>query len=176
MGVATLDQPASGALSGSVQNFAAKNVMSMVAGSVDRIAAIVSVSGLQLQGGGTQIGVTKNIYINQNAAIDPVTGEKPSESVDPALRTKLKTLYFGSPVSPPQPVPAGFKPYEIVPSANGGGALIDGAIVTKSYKGAALEFCLSGLRRFLGQRLVTFFQGEAIDGRTPPSALLNAFA
>jgi hypothetical protein len=143
-GLVRNDQPASGALSGSVQNFAAKNVMSMVAGSVDRIAAIVSVSGLQLQGGGTQIGVTKNIYVDQNADIDPLTGVKPSESVDPALRTKLKTLYFGSPVSPPQPVPAGFKPYEIVPSANGGGALIDGAIVTKSYKGPLSSFVFPG--------------------------------
>jgi len=138
------DQPASGALSGSVQSFTAKNVMSMVAGSVDRIAAIVSVSGLQLQGGGTQIGVTKNFYINQNADIDPVTGEKPSEQVDPADRTKLKTLYFGSPVSPPQPVPSGFKPYVIGPSANGGGALIDGAIVTKSYKGPLSSFVFPG--------------------------------
>lgn len=130
------EQPASGALSGSVAGFAAKDIMSMVAGSVDRIAAITSVSGIQLVNGGTNIGVLKNSYINPNT-LEEV-------AVSPDLRKEYPTIFFGSPVSPSTPVPPGFQPYQILPNASGGGDLIDGAVVTKKYSGPFSNFVFPG--------------------------------
>lgn len=130
------EQPASGALSGSVAGFAAKDIMSMVAGSVDRIAAITSVSGIQLVNGGTNIGVVKNYYINPNTLEESV--------VSPELRKEYPTIFFGSPVSPSTPVPPGFQPYQILPNASGGGDLIDGAVVTKKYSGPFSNFVFPG--------------------------------
>lgn len=135
-GLVRNDQPAAGAIPGSVQDFKARNVMSMVAGSVERVAAIASVSGLQLQNGGNQIGAIKNFYIDRN------TGSE--VAVSPADRVGSPTLYFDSPASPPRPLPVGFNPYSLVPSANGGGALIDGAVVTKKYSGPASNFVFTG--------------------------------
>ncbi len=54
------EQTCAGGSTGSVSNFSARNIMSMVAGSVDRLAAISSISGLSLQNGGTTIGAYKN--------------------------------------------------------------------------------------------------------------------
>lgn len=118
------DLPSQLGVAGSISNFRAQNIMSMIAGSVDRIAAITSVTGVQLQNGGTQIGVAKNTYLNPNdGSVD--TFNPP----DPVPRPHT-TTYWSSPDS--------LGTYKrVLGSFSGllGGALIDGAIVTENYSG-----------------------------------------
>lgn len=111
--------PAANGLAGSVSNFRVKNVMSMVAGSVDRIAEIQSINGLVLQNGGTQIGVGKN---------SPLT---------PGRNLSTTTAYFTDPVN---------SPGVIGQTAFVGSGLIDGAVLTKSYSGSTP---ISSLRIFI---------------------------
>lgn len=122
------DLPVSGGRAGSVDGFVAKNVMSMVAGSVDRVAAITSVSGLRLQNGGTVLGALKDSYFDPNdnlfTVFDAATNPRPSS-----------TAYFAPPASPPLTVPPGFEPYVFAPNASSGSSLIDGAVLTFKYSG-----------------------------------------
>jgi hypothetical protein len=96
-----------------------------VAGSVDRIAAITSISGLQLQNGGTQIGVAKNGYLDPNLNDGTVYTFNPA---NPVARPFATTYYAA---------PNGSGAYLFAPGAVQGGALVDGAILTKSYSGPA---------------------------------------
>lgn len=94
--------PSTSSLNGSVTGFKASSIMSMIAGSVDRISSILSVSGLQISAGGV-LGAAKDY---------------PGHLAGP-------TYYSG-------PNHTG----NLVPSPNIGGSLVDGAIVTKEFKGS----------------------------------------
>lgn len=93
--------PSTSNLNGSVAGFKASSIMSMIAGSVDRISSILSVSGLQISAGGV-LGAAKDF---------------PGHLTGP-------TYYSG-------PNHTG----SLVSSPNIGGSLVDGAIVTKEFKG-----------------------------------------
>lgn len=99
--------PASAGVAGSVSNFEARNIMSMVAGSVDRIAAIVSVTGVKLNGGST-IGAYKvgDPYISPVAHING-------------------NAYYSDPNYTGT----------IQNNARPGGSLVDGAVLTYKYSG-----------------------------------------
>lgn len=107
------DLPVSGGVTGSVSGFKAQNIMSMVAGSVDRIAAITSVSGLTLQNGGTIVGAVKDAYID------------PNQGVIPAPPRPTPTAYW----APPDANGV----YSAINAAQSGGALWDGAVVAQRY-------------------------------------------
>ena len=102
------EQPATAGITGSVSGFEAKRIMSMVAGSVDRLAAITAVSGLRF----TQAGAFKVsdpsgpvTHVNGNAYYagsdyteDVVTDASPGGTlVDGALLTRKFTPLFGQP-------------------------------------------------------------------------------
>ncbi len=114
------DLPASAGVAGSVDGFKAQNIMSMVAGSVDRIAAITAVKSLALQNGGTEIGAAKNTYINPNNLTEPSFG--------PGNPRPFPTTYWSAPAN-------NASPYTFSPGAQAGGDLLDGAIVTGTYSG-----------------------------------------
>jgi hypothetical protein len=117
------DLPVSGGVAGSVSGFKAQNIMSMVAGSVERIAAITSVSGLQLQNGGTEIGALKNSYIDPNDGLV-------KSFANPAARP-FETTYW----APPSNAGA----YGFSGTGLSGGVLLDGAVVTRSYSGPSTD-------------------------------------
>jgi hypothetical protein len=108
------DLPVSGGVTGSVNGFKAQNIMSMVAGSVDRIAAISSVSGLQLQFGGTIIGAEKTAYIDPNNSDLPVQRKSPA-------------TYWAPPNTNGD--------YVTTNAARPGGVLWDGAVLARKYSG-----------------------------------------
>ena len=102
------EQPATAGITGSVSGFEAKRIMSMVAGSVDRLAAITAVSGLRF----TQAGAFKVAdpsgpvtHVNGNAFYAGsdytgvvVTDASPGGSlVDGALLTRKFTPLSGQP-------------------------------------------------------------------------------
>jgi hypothetical protein len=99
------DAPATAGVAGSVSGFEARNIMSMVAGSVDRVAAIVSVSGVKLGPGGV-IGAFKDGDPN-NPAVPHINGN---------------AYYAGSNYSG-----------TVQNNARPGGSLVDGAVVTYAY-------------------------------------------
>lgn len=100
--------PATAGVAGSVSSFEAKNIMSMIAGSVDRIAAIVSVSGLRLVNGGTTVGAFKTVDANGNI-VPHINGN---------------AYYSGENYSG-----------VVQNNARPGGSLVDGAVVTFNYSG-----------------------------------------
>jgi hypothetical protein len=100
--------PSTVGVAGSVSGFEARNVMSMVAGSVDRIAAIVSVSGLQLVNGGTVVGAFKD-GDPINPVVSHVNGNAYYSDAD----------YAGA----------------VQDNARPGGSLVDGAVVAFKYSG-----------------------------------------
>jgi hypothetical protein len=115
------DRAVTGGVTGSVDNFTAGNIMSMVAGSVDRVAKITAISGLQVTSGNSAVlGAAKN------SPLDPL-GSPPDRngSTTPA--------YLG---------PDGTT---ITRTLQAGGSLIDGAIFTSRYTGT-----LNSLRFFKG--------------------------
>jgi len=85
---------------GSVSTFTARNIMSMVAGSVDRLAAITSISGLKLQNGGTVLGAYKDtpvahesntpVYFDSNGA-EVSTAQVGGALMDGAILAKAWT-------------------------------------------------------------------------------------
>ena len=102
------EQPATAGITGSVSGFEAKRIMSMVAGSVDRLAAITAVSGLRF----TQAGAFKVsdpsgpvTHVNGNAYYagsdytgDVVTDASPGGTlVDGALLARKFTPLSGQP-------------------------------------------------------------------------------
>lgn len=92
-----------GGVNGSVNGFTAQNIMSMVAGSVNRISAILTLTGVNVPVGGI-LGAYKNTPVAHQDAFDPnVPNSGP--------------LYYG---------PNG----QLTSSALPGGRLMDGAIVT----------------------------------------------
>ncbi len=99
--------PSSAGVAGSVSNFEARNIMSMVAGSVDRIAAIVSVTGVKLNGGSI-IGA----YKNGTAAI-------------PSVPHINGNAYYSDPNYTGT----------VQNNARPGGSLVDGAVLTYKYSG-----------------------------------------
>lgn len=92
-----------GGVNGSVNGFSALNIMSMVAGSVNRISAILSLSGVSVPVGGV-LGAYKNTPVPHQDAFNP---QVPLSG----------PLYFG---------PDGSTTSSAIP----GGRLMDGAIVT----------------------------------------------
>lgn len=92
---------------GSVTNFAARSIMSMVAGSVDKIAAINTISGIQLTSPSGVLGAYKT------TPVGPTPDHSPT-----------KPLYFSGPE----------QTGDLVPLPQFGGSLMDGAIVTQNNK------------------------------------------
>jgi hypothetical protein len=102
------DQPATAGVTGSVSGFEAKRIMSMVAGSVDRLAAITSVSGLRFsQAGAFKVGDASGpvTHVNGNAfyAGSDYTGGVVKDAspggtlVDGAVLTRKFTALPGQP-------------------------------------------------------------------------------
>jgi hypothetical protein len=104
--------PSTSDLNGSVSNFTARGIMSMVAGSVDRISTILSVSGLKVESGGAL-----GSYKSEALAPNPVDPNIPH----PAGQTPT---YFSGPD----------RTGTLGNSPTLGGSLFDGAIVTKDNK------------------------------------------
>ncbi len=107
-------EPASAGVAGSITGFEARNILSMVAGSVDRIAAITSVSGVSVPAGG-KIGVFKATDANDV----------------PIVHVNNRAYYSGPNYS--GAIQGVASPYL------GGGSLVDGAVLTYAYSGSAPE-------------------------------------
>lgn len=122
-GFARNDRAVTGGVTGSVSNFSASNIMSMVAGSVDRVAKITAIDNLQVTSGNSAVlGDAKN---DPRAPIGPPNA---------------------APYRDPSTTSAYLKPSGLVnPTLQGGGKLIDGAIFTSRYTGQ-----LDSLRFFKG--------------------------
>lgn len=120
-GFARNDRAVTGGVTGSVSNFTAGNIMSMVAGSVDRVAKITAITNLQITAGNSAIlGDAKN---------------SPLSPLGPApLRNPSTTPAYLEPDGGP-----------VTNELQGGGGLIDGAIFTSRYTGP-----LDSLRFFNG--------------------------
>jgi len=99
-----------GGKAGSVSNFTARNIMSMVAGSVERLAAITSISGLSLQNGGTVLGAYKTIDANGVPVVHVGTNN---------------TAYYSGPDYTGS----------VIANAQAGGSLVDGAILASTWSG-----------------------------------------
>jgi hypothetical protein len=107
-GFARNDVGVTGGVTGSVNNFTAANIMSMVAGSVDRVAKITAINNLAVTSGNSAVlGEAKN----DPAA--PIPPRNPS-------------------TTPAYLAPDGVTITRVVQA---GGSLIDGAIFTASYTG-----------------------------------------
>jgi hypothetical protein len=102
------DQPATAGVTGSVSGFGANRIMSMVAGSVDRLAAITSVSGLRFsEAGAFKVGDASGpvTHVNGNAyyAGSDYTGGVVKDAspggtlVDGAVLTRKFTALPGQP-------------------------------------------------------------------------------
>jgi hypothetical protein len=101
-------QPAGAGVNGSVSGFDAGRIMSMVAGSVDRLAVITSVSGVRF----SQMGAFKAL------AVDPSGGPVPV----PVPHINGNAYYAGSDYSG-----------VVVQDASSGGTLVDGAVLTRKF-------------------------------------------
>jgi hypothetical protein len=105
-GFARNDVGVTGGVTGSVNNFTAGNIMSMVAGSVDRVAKITAINNLAVTSG--------------NSAVLGEAKDGPIPPRDPST-------------TPAYLAPDGVTITRVVQA---GGSLIDGAIFTSSYAGA----------------------------------------
>ena len=120
-GFARNDVGVTGGVTGSVNNFTAGNIMSMVAGSVERVAKITAINNLAVTSGNSAVlGEAKN------GPAAPIPPRDPS-STSAYLALDGVTITSG---------------------VQAGGSLIDGAIFTSSYSGALVV--KGRLRVFVG--------------------------